>query len=449
MERSTGDSSSGNEQVLFPAEAEAHVSSLVKFSIPDIGCTQQWQRQREYLHKLNMQAVQNASQQSDEFVKEFLISHEKLGVLIHELIAVRLWKDKVFSLLSEGGGQKPKSTFPCYVVLYHEATIINLLETVLFYKESVEAVGDVTLDLVDYCHQCVTWLIANHETVPVEQQTTDDTLQELQQLNCTLNYGISIKALSVLQSFVTNLDCLPLSVTTRLLNTHDIPGLLVSVMDQQPWVRKDKNGKLLKHIEGKWRDVSPADRLQLTKTEAQVWISLYQLLMSPECQKKYHLHAHNKNHIMRLRSHLLETVVDQIPQLSELQRYLGHLSVMDPPASSSSDLVLEQVPEIYDQLVRQNNNQWRKIADQQRKKLFLPSDSDLQQQAKRWVEACNWDVLETLSGDAPKCAQCGQTSAMKRCSRCRSEWYCGRECQVKHWKKHKPFCDTISSSTPH
>ena len=29
------------EQVLFPAEAEAHVSSLVNFRIIDIGCSQQ------------------------------------------------------------------------------------------------------------------------------------------------------------------------------------------------------------------------------------------------------------------------------------------------------------------------------------------------------------------------------------------------------------------------
>lgn len=211
------------EQVLFPAEAEAHVSSLVNFRIIDIGCSQQWQRQREYLHKLNMQAVQNASQQSDEFVKEFLITHEKFSVVIEELVAVRLWRDKVFPLLLEDGEsrEKPRSTFPCYIVLYHEATIINLLETVLFYKESAEAAGDLTLDLVDYCYHRLTWLIANHETVPVEEQSTDDTLKELWQLDCSLNYGISIKALSVLQSIITHLDCLPLSVTTRLLSTHD------------------------------------------------------------------------------------------------------------------------------------------------------------------------------------------------------------------------------------
>ena len=42
-----------------------------------------------------------------------------------------------------------------------------------------------------------------------------------------------------------------------------------------------------------------------------------------------------------------------------------------------------KVPEVYEKLVRQNNNQWEKIADQQREKLFSPSPDDLQQQAKR------------------------------------------------------------------
>jgi hypothetical protein len=42
----------------------------------------------------------------------------------------------------------------------------------------------------------------------------------------------------------------------------------------------------------------------------------------------------------------------------------------------------------------------------------------------------------------PKCALCG-AAATKRCSRCRAEWYCGRECQVKHWKQHKTLCEYV------
>ena len=45
-----------------------------------------WRQQHEYLEKLNMQALLNASQNEDEFVKEFLINHEKvsnLGFFLH------------------------------------------------------------------------------------------------------------------------------------------------------------------------------------------------------------------------------------------------------------------------------------------------------------------------------------------------------------------------------
>ena len=37
-----------------------------------------WRQQHEYIEKLNMQAVLSASQQEDEFVKEFLMTYEKV-----------------------------------------------------------------------------------------------------------------------------------------------------------------------------------------------------------------------------------------------------------------------------------------------------------------------------------------------------------------------------------
>ncbi len=41
--------------------------------------TFRWTQQHEYLEKLNIQAVVNASQDEDEFVKEFLITHDKVN----------------------------------------------------------------------------------------------------------------------------------------------------------------------------------------------------------------------------------------------------------------------------------------------------------------------------------------------------------------------------------
>ena len=42
-----------------------------------------------------------------------------------------------------------------------------------------------------------------------------------------------------------------------------------------------------------------------------------------------------------------------------------------------------------------------------------------------------------------KCGKC-QKEAFKRCSKCKSIWYCSRECQVSHWPEHKEGCNKKS-----
>jgi len=40
------------------------------------------------------------------------------------------------------------------------------------------------------------------------------------------------------------------------------------------------------------------------------------------------------------------------------------------------------------------------------------------------------------------CAQCNKLADTKVCSRCKTVRYCCRECQKRHWTKHKPDCKT-------
>jgi len=49
------------------------------------------------------------------------------------------------------------------------------------------------------------------------------------------------------------------------------------------------------------------------------------------------------------------------------------------------------------------------------------------------------------------CELCGSRETLMRCSRCRQVWYCGKEHQKSHWKKHKLICvqrTTVTSLTP-
>ncbi|XP_071016610.1 zinc finger MYND domain-containing protein 10 [Oncorhynchus clarkii lewisi] len=437
--------------VLFPGEAEGYVQNLETFSLRDIG-SPRWFRQHEYIEKLNMQAILNASSTAtqDEFVKELLVSLGKIPTLVHEMILVELWKQKVFPIFCQLQDFNPKSTFPLYIVIHHEATIINLLETIMFHKDSCEAADDSVLDLVDYCHRKLALLAsrASRDDTPTKDRLShiesgdSSSIQDLQGQNAALEFEISLKALSVLRYITDHTDSI--SVINRMLCTHNLPCVLVQLVQHSPWSRYSA-GVMEKYMNGKWQKVPSEDRLKMTKLDGQVWIALYNLVLKEDCQRKYDFNNFNKNQLLKLRGFLTEVLVDQLPNLVELQRFLSHLTVTDP-APPKKDLILEQIPEMWNNIMRDNTGKWKAIAKYQVKETFNPSEKDLRQQALRLAQTYNLDVMESLIPEKPKCGACG-AEASKRCSRCQGEWYCQRECQVKHWSKHKVACQLMADGT--
>ncbi|XP_071983852.1 zinc finger MYND domain-containing protein 10 [Engystomops pustulosus] len=436
--------------ILTPGEAEGIVQSLRRSALRHTG-SPGWLKQHEYLEKLNMQAILEASAGQEEVIKELLVTHGKVPLLVHELISVEVWKQKVFPIIRQLQDFRPTSTFPLYMVVHHEASIINLLETIFYHKEVCEAVEDLALDLSDYCHRKVTLLLARcsageapgQDRLQASASSQSSSLEEVQQQAEALDFDIALKCLSILRYITDHTDSLPLSVTTRLLNTHNLPCVLVELLHRRPWSRRSK-GQLQKYEGGRWLPVPPDEQQKMTKLEGQVWLSLYNLLLRPECHNKYNLNSFSRGQLLKLRSHLTDVLVDQLPNLAELQRYLAHLSVSEPEPPRK-ELVLEQLPEVWDSIIRENSGKWKAIAKHQVTHNFSPSDSDLRHQAQRWAQTYNMDVMEALVLDKPKCGSCGAEAA-KRCSRCQSEWYCNRRCQVGHWQRHKTSCDLVSES---
>jgi hypothetical protein len=112
---------------------------------------------------------------------------------------------------------------------------------------------------------------------------------------------------------------------------------------------------------------------------------------------------------------------------------------MEPPPSKRQ-LILEQVPAIRDEILRTNRDQWDAIATRHVSLMLEPDIQRVQELAKGWVSTFGEEFLEPST-----CAVCGR-EAMKRCSKCRVEWYCSRDCQVKDWKRHKPICQELNKS---
>lgn len=61
-------------------------------------------------------------------------------------------------------------------------------------------------------------------------------------------------------------------------------------------------GALEKYMDGRWQKIPSEDSLKITKLDGQVWISLFNLLLREDCQRKYDFNNFNKNQILKVRN---------------------------------------------------------------------------------------------------------------------------------------------------
>ena len=90
----------------------------------------------------------NVSNQRNEFVKDFLVSHEKvrlsmirvsnltpmqLSVVIHELLVLEVWRQNVLPLILSRYSSRAKASFPTYIVVsvYSCYTVIAAVKLIV------------------------------------------------------------------------------------------------------------------------------------------------------------------------------------------------------------------------------------------------------------------------------------------------------------------------------
>lgn len=246
--------------------------------------------------------------------------------------------------------------------------------------------------------------------------------------------------------------------------TTDMICLLVELLLVNPWSKKE-NGKILKFQDGQWGEVAPSNLLLLTKTESQLWLSLYNLLLDEECRKKYHYTANNKNVILKVRAaipvlspllsslvlsslhslslspvsvffppllsaHLFvfplqllpflnDVLIDQIPNLADLRNFLTSLQVHEPPAPTSipSSFLIQQLPEIRQHLLKQNVQEVREHQEARVFPELTREDEETEDELTRLSNTFRHVQLEK-----PKCQTCHKANASKRCARCKKQW---------------------------
>jgi hypothetical protein len=176
-------------------------------------------------------------------------------------------------------------------------------------------------------------------------------------------------------------------VTARLLETYDVLMVLAPLIEARPW-QSENGGKLRRFVQGQWNLVGEAEARKMHRCEAQAWLAVYNLLVDASVRSKYALTSFRRNQLLRLRGFLNEATVDQIPVLTELQRAMDELQLMDSSQVQSQKpaYVLEQLPELRDMLSR--GVIWAEVAAAQLKDALNDSDEDKRKQAPPRLAPC-------------------------------------------------------------
>ena len=96
--------------------------------------------------------------------------------------------------------------------------------------------------------------------------------------------------------------------------------------------------------------------LMVTKTEAQFCITMYYLLCSLSCCQSYEFNSFRKAQLVRLRKYLNGVMIDQMPMLSKVLRYMDELLIMQSPhvteVMQSICIVMEAVTVVQEALIK-------------------------------------------------------------------------------------------------
>ena len=463
-------------------ESEEIISKKInEISFETIGSAEFIQH-HSYLNKINMQEMKNILTGGEDIIMTQFIDHDKLKLLIKELYIINTFKEKIYPTI------KDKIIKLCsiktYFILYHEAVLVNLIENFLYSITACQAAEDYLVDVIEYAYKMISKYVAYKMKNPddtlnygnnsslfgdnkvdeelsleekikkINEQVKDkeNDIKEMEQKYKEIEFGIAMSCINILRYISDHLEQLPFPVRHHMMNVKDVPVLFVTLMELRPWRRKvvkfDEKTKKKEEIEEIYENNNWTSLIvhKFPKLEAQVLITVYNLVMNQDNNKKYEITEYRQNQLLRLRKYFTEVLYDQIPQMMNLYRSLENMSLMTYGNTLTvNPFIVEMVPILSgNKMFKLTEEQINKIGNNIVKNYFENlSKEKLAKELEPVNDIYNLDNIEYFMED-PICAQCGKL-ANSRCSRCKSEWYCSKECQIKRWKEHKTICKSLAA----
>jgi len=83
---------------------------------------------------------------------EAFVTFDKLPMVVYDLLMTEVWKEKVHPLLRLELSKNCNS-IRAYMAIYHEASVCNILEVMLYHRTATVACDEVLVELIDYCYR--------------------------------------------------------------------------------------------------------------------------------------------------------------------------------------------------------------------------------------------------------------------------------------------------------
>jgi hypothetical protein len=339
-------------------ELEHQIESLRPFPPLEVG-TAAWKSQRARVEVMNVISHQAASEKKSDVVLELLVSHNKLPVLLHELLVCEAVRRHVYPQAAAALERTPAGA---YMYLQYESVLLNLLECLMFSADAVTGFDDDILELMDYAWRTVSAVLladsrrindipAPDAAAPERLAAISDVRQRFAVAQRETMIARAMSCVSLLWFVVERLQELPLAAARDVLSKHDLIVGFANLLEAQPWLRRGPGGAVEKFSGGRYNAIPAANAMMIVPTEAHAWFALHYLLCDRACRAQYHYTTFRKEQILRVKRLLNETIVDQIPALVDVQRALEELSFLQPPSGTeekfkSTALLVESVPRL-------------------------------------------------------------------------------------------------------
>ena len=232
------------------------------------------------------------------------------------------------------------------------------------------------------------------------KSTVEDIIHNLLQTE----YQTAVNATSLARYLCEHFDSFPISIQSRMINTHDYLMIFIPLIDEPPWTRRRSKSIIKrnessttsssspsseimtsteevlvweKYVNQEWREISPSELLQITQCEAQCWIAVFYLTCgNAKCHEQYGLNTYRKEQILRIRKFLNEYMTDQIPVLVDVIRYMEELSLMSVPDYNGNSntgfgtMLMEQVDQVREHVLDGCADDWKNVFKQQFDMIF-------------------------------------------------------------------------------